>query len=188
MTKSYIGFSNSRVLGNFALDTSSGTFTQSSSGSGTGNTRRAAEAASLNASNKAIFARILAKLGELLAETTLSEKELLNLITNNVTADSKVYELLELSQIATTKDGLNYVLETQNIIEPDQYCEVKTDQTLTGDAGTYYINDGLLNMLGQMRLGENSSAASGNGIFFGSNSAVILSGNGGITLDVSVSL
>ena len=186
MTKSYIGFSNSKVLGNLVLDTYSGTFRLSSSGSGTGSTKSAANDASLNAANQAIFTLILAELSELLGETTLAETNILNVITNNVTTETTVYESIPLSKIASTKDGINYVLKTRNILKTDQYCEVMPNQIVTGAEGTYNINNGRLNMMGQMKLGKISSSASGNGIILGKNSGVTLTGNAAILFATTV--
>lgn len=148
----YIALAESNVLGNIDLETFSGSFTGTSSGSGTGSTKRAAEDAALNASNKVLFALILVKLGKLLDETTLASKDIKNFIDNNVKAKVKIYKLLKLNAIASSKDGVNFILNKNTQINDDEYVTVENGQTLNTGKYTFTNN-------GYFQIGDSTSSA-----------------------------
>lgn len=156
---SYIALAESNVSGNITLDTYSGTYTGKSTGSGTGNTKSAAEAAALDVSNKVLFTQILAELGKLLGKTTLSYTEIQNLIKNNVKANARVYKLLKLKAIASSADGVNYILNKGARIKKDEYVTIEKGQSLVGPAGIPFTNSGVLQIEGTFNIGVSSTKA-----------------------------
>jgi hypothetical protein len=168
------------------LETFSGTFSGKSTGSGTGNTKEAAEAAALNASNKNLFAEILKKLSELLDETKLASKVIQNFIDNNVKAKVKVYKLLKLKAIASSTDGVNYILNKGARIKEDQYVTIEKGQTLVGPPGIPFTNDGYLQIDGHFYMGGSSSKALKTAVTTPYENNGIFTFNGGSYIDTSI--
>jgi hypothetical protein len=136
------------VSGTMTLQGNSFTFTASGSGTATGDIVPEAKKLAIVAANSAAVIAARASIDKILAENSavLTDVEITSLISNNLSTTVIVYRPLALSKIATTTDGVNYVLIKDTIIGAGDWVTVhnginlKTKYHLTNN-GYFQVGD-----------------------------------------------
>ena len=121
-------------------------FNASASGTATGNNVPLAKETAVVASNTAAEAAARVAIDKILADNSavLSDLEITSLISNNFTTTVKVFIPIELDTIATTTDGVNYVISKDTTIGSTQWLTVPNGKTLSTTEGALLINRGYL--------------------------------------------
>jgi hypothetical protein len=143
------------VDGEVTLQGNNFTFTASGSGTATGNTVTEAEKSAIAASNTAAITAARASIDKILTENSavLADLEITSLISNNLSTTVVVYKPIALSSVATTTDGINYILKPNTIIGSNQWLTVPNGISLK--TGTYPVTNN-----GYFQVGEPSSSVS----------------------------
>ena len=129
------------VSGTMTLQGNSFTFTASGSGTATGDIVPEAKKLAVTAANTAAIAEARASIDKILADNSavLSDLEITSLISNNLSTTVIVYRPLALSKIATTTDGVNYVLIKDTIIGARDWVTVHNGTTFK--TGKYHLTN-----------------------------------------------
>jgi hypothetical protein len=139
------------------------TYTFTGSGSGTATAYRVLEAKKLAvaASNAAAISVARDSINKILTENSavLTDLEITNLISNNLSTTVVAFKPISLESIASSTDGVNYTLNEQVTIEEDQMLTIPAGKTLIGLAGNPFTNNGYIQIYGNFYCGAPGSKA-----------------------------
>jgi hypothetical protein len=144
------------VQGTVTLQGNMYTFTGSGSGTATADMVPEAKKLAVAASNTAAIAAARASINKILADNSavLTDLEITSLISNNLSTIVVAFKPIALATIATTADGVNYLLNENVTIEEDQICKVPAGKILTGAAGNPFTNNGYFQIYGTFHAGS----------------------------------
>ena len=144
------------VQGTVTLQGNTYTFTGSGSGTATADMVPEAKKLAVAASNTAAIAAARASINKILADNSavLTDLEITSLISNNLSTIVVAFKPIALATIATTADGVNYLLNENVTIEEDQICKVPAGKILTGAAGNPFTNNGYFYIYGTFYAGS----------------------------------
>ena len=147
------------VQGTVTLQGNTYTFTGSGSGTATADMVPEAKKLAVAASNTAAIAAARASINKILADNSavLTDLEITSLISNNLSTIVVAFKPIALATIATTADGVNYLLNENVTIEEDQICKVPAGKILTGAAGNPFTNNGYFYIYGTFYAGSTLS-------------------------------
>ena len=120
------------VTGTVTLQGNAFTFTASGSGTATGDIVAEAKKLAVTAANTAAIAAARASIDQILLNNSavLTDLEITSLISNNLSTTVLVYRPLALSKIATTTDGVNYIINKKTTIGKRQWLMVPNGKNL----------------------------------------------------------
>jgi hypothetical protein len=146
------------VTGTVTLQGRIFTFTASGSGKATGNNVSEAKKSAIGASNAAAIIAARASIDTILTNNSavLTDLEITSLISNNLSTTVVVFRPIALKFIATTKNGINYVLKPNQTVRAGHWVTVPTGITLIGEAGNNFINYGFIQIEGTFTIGVQS--------------------------------
>jgi hypothetical protein len=150
------------VKGSITLQGITHTFSASASGTATADRVPEAKKLAVAASNSAATMAARASIYKILIDNSdvLSDLEITSLISNNLKTTVVVFKPIALASIATTTDGVNYILNPNVTIMEDQTCTIPVGKTLIGPAGNPFINNGYFQIDGTFNIGVEQSSLS----------------------------
>ena len=119
-------------------------------------------------------------------QEVLSDYDITSIITNNLQTTISPIIPLELAQIASSKDGKNYLLKASTIIESNQLLLIRNEQKLTVPDGMSLTNNGIFT-IGERNIRDDSLKATTlcpctNSVAFSNNSSFYNDADGYTTI------
>jgi hypothetical protein len=152
---SFYCLANTTVLGELLIQTNTVTYSATSSGFSSGSTFKDAEQAATIASNTAAIATTRALVNSILTKysSVLADNVITSMINNSIKTDISPIIPIPLATIASTVDGINYILNKNVNVSQSEMVLVKDGQTLTIPA--MYTLDGK----GLLQVGDSNPSA-----------------------------
>lgn len=150
------------VKGSVTIQGVKNTFEASASGTKKGINEAAVKKGAIIASNIAARKAANIEINKLIAKNSaaLADLKITSLISNNFTTTVNMLTPVEINTIASSADGVNYLLNKNVTIGSDQMFTVPVGITLTGAAGNHFTNNGFFQISGNFRIGVKTNRLS----------------------------